>query len=155
MPKPPARRNDAVDAMQPWTIRAFPTALKAALIDASIDERVTVGALLERIIRAWMDDGKPRPIAPDAPPQAAENMVANYVSAPVVSLLEAVQAAVVLAHLPTTDPLVRAARSSVRAALNVSRQASLSVGKSPSATPSATVSTTPITGPDAVPVIEG
>lgn len=115
------------DAMQPWTIKSFPTALKATIIEAARIEGITVGAWLERLVNAWIGDGKPTRVHP-------ENQVVNQVSAPQTTLLEAVQALAVLVHLPADDSLVKTAKSSTRAALTASRQASLSAGKTSSET---------------------
>ena len=114
--------NPDADTIKPWTIKAFPTDLKDTIIKAAAGEGMTVGAWLERLVHQWLNDGSPVRVQP-------ENQVANQVSAPQTSLLEAVQALAVLVQLPADDPLVRVAKSSTRAALTASRQASVAIGK--------------------------
>jgi hypothetical protein len=104
----------AVDKVGPWTIKAVANETRKAVVDAAQRENLTVGQWLERRVREWVSPSE-TPSALAAPRSA---LVANRAD-PVALIRLAMDLAAVE---QSRDPLIRSARTTVRALLVAARR---------------------------------
>ena len=111
--------SGAVDTVKPWTIKSVATETRDMAISAARKEGLTTGQWLERHVRQWCEEDG---FARDEPGQPGSALQLANVRPPdrVMAAGQMVTLAMELAALPPerrTDPVIRAARGTVRAIL--------------------------------------
>jgi hypothetical protein len=113
----------AVDTVKPWTIKSVPTEIRDLAIISARKEGLTIGQWLERRIRAWTEEQSDEdgPDQPEFVPQSNGRPPDHFLA--IQRMVNLAQEVAALSPELQKDPVMQAARGTLRAVLLALRPA--------------------------------